>query len=867
MAEQIWYEDGKVRVENGSAVVLGAGTFWLSHVRSGDLFAVTGGGPAKELYQVESVDDNSQITLAIPYQGATANDAEYAIIRNFTGAWSRNADIAYQVESTIRQIKSALQNNLKGDKGETGKDGKTILGNVGAPSPTEGTDGDWYLNITTWDMYRKESGTWILRGALQGPKGSAGKDGVQWYYDETPAPGIGNLNDINFNGTTGDVHRRTATGWVLVGNFRGPEGKQGKQGETGLRGEAARWHSGSGGPSTTIGGDGDMYLNKTNGDTYKKASGSWTLDGNIRGPVGLQGVPGALGLTFKGTWASEAQYDIRDAVRYLGNVWIAKAVNKNVAPPAASSVGSNDAWDLFVEKGTDGLGSGDMLKSVYDPDDEGKVLTAKNADHALAADTASQAVSAASVPWSGVEDVPEAGADTSGIVALATGEETLAGELGNKAATPLGVKAAIEAATEAIVFPDPVEIVNTLDSDRTDAALSAAQGKALKTVDTAIVEALNEKAEIEHQHKIENVDGLKDALQNVVVTEATQTAKGIIRIATDQEATDGELETVAVTPKQLKDNAGGDITQLASNLAIGNWILRSATGVNSNLVSAAWSPKLKMFLAVGSLTAGAYNTSIDGVNWSNRTGIGNGSWAQVIWCPELEFFITVGASLKRVQITADGVNWTGNTNLPFDGTWSSICWSPELHLFVAVIQSQAFCATSPDGINWTQRAMPSAARWNSVCWSPELGVFVAIGYQSSVVATSPDGVVWMQRSLPSVAEWMAVAWSPKLRLFVAVSYNNNICATSPDGINWTQRTMPDTANWSAICWSPELEVFVALAQGASVCATSNDGINWTRRAMPATAGWVTLAWSPYLGLFVALSYGTTSIAATSLVVG
>jgi len=65
-------------------------------------------------------------------------------------------------------------------------------------------------------------------------------------------------------------------------------------------------------------------------------------------------------------------------------------------------------------KWSDGLpvGGGDMKKSVYDTDDDGKVDAAEEADHAAEADHATTADSATtadaaeSVPWSGVTGKP-----------------------------------------------------------------------------------------------------------------------------------------------------------------------------------------------------------------------------------------------------------------------------------------------------------------------------------------------------------------------------------------------------------------------------------------------------------------------------
>lgn len=54
----------------------------------------------------------------------------------------------------------------QGEQGEPGKDGATwIVGNV-APDGTQGKDGDLYLNSATFEVYRKENGTWTLIGDI-----------------------------------------------------------------------------------------------------------------------------------------------------------------------------------------------------------------------------------------------------------------------------------------------------------------------------------------------------------------------------------------------------------------------------------------------------------------------------------------------------------------------------------------------------------------------------------------------------------------------------------------------------------------------------------------------------------------------------
>jgi hypothetical protein len=69
----------------GSAVVVGTGSNWATTVDPGMLLQM-GNPAAGRYYPVQSVDSNTQVTLTVPYQGATVTD-QY----NFTAIGSANA--------------------------------------------------------------------------------------------------------------------------------------------------------------------------------------------------------------------------------------------------------------------------------------------------------------------------------------------------------------------------------------------------------------------------------------------------------------------------------------------------------------------------------------------------------------------------------------------------------------------------------------------------------------------------------------------------------------------------------------------------------------------------------------------------------
>lgn len=109
--------------------------------------------------------------------------------------------------------------SIKGPQGEPGQDGTSLLTGNGAPSSNLGKTGDSYIDLLTWDYYVKN-----------------------------------------------------AQGWSKAGNLKGSQGEPGTSFRTGY-----------GVPSSSLGIDGDSYLNLSNYDLYVKSNGEWILVGNISG--------------------------------------------------------------------------------------------------------------------------------------------------------------------------------------------------------------------------------------------------------------------------------------------------------------------------------------------------------------------------------------------------------------------------------------------------------------------------------------------------------------------------------------------------------------------------------------------------------
>ncbi len=151
-------------------------------------------------------------------------------------------------------------------------------------------------------------------GGPQGPIGPQGPAGSKWYTDSgNPSNGLGLVGDFYLDISTGDVYRKTgAVTWTFEGNIKGPQGFQGPQGIQGIQGnQGPQGVQGIQGPigsqiyaideeppSSGFGVNEDFAISNDSGNLYKKIAGTWELVGNIRGPQGFQGIPGIDGQDF-----------------------------------------------------------------------------------------------------------------------------------------------------------------------------------------------------------------------------------------------------------------------------------------------------------------------------------------------------------------------------------------------------------------------------------------------------------------------------------------------------------------------------------------------------------------------------------------
>lgn len=117
--------------------------------------------------------------------------------------------------------------NIKGSAGATGADGahgSVWYNDSGVPDVGLGLDDDYYLDVDTEDVYFKSSGAWTLITNIKGDTGASGTATV--WHDGTGAPssGLGSDGDYYLDDATGDVYLKAAGAWSIVTNLAGTSG-------------------------------------------------------------------------------------------------------------------------------------------------------------------------------------------------------------------------------------------------------------------------------------------------------------------------------------------------------------------------------------------------------------------------------------------------------------------------------------------------------------------------------------------------------------------------------------------------------------------------------------------------------------------
>jgi len=260
-------------------------------------------------------------TVAINHPGTAVHSVAQPVTVKVNGAGAITNPILDLIEGdnvTIETENDAGTTTIT----VTGSTGTVWRFGSGAPSNSLGSNGDKYTNTANHDYYQKGAGVYTLVGNLRGAAGPAFAStsvsplalntGSRTF---TAQAGLGYSVGQRIRATKGDdvdvwmAGEVTAySGTTLVATMDEFEGTEdlsisawninltGPRGATGATGPAgSQIFDSVADPDDIDGADGDLHLNTTSGDVFKRVAGSWELITNFTGAPGADGDDGADG--------------------------------------------------------------------------------------------------------------------------------------------------------------------------------------------------------------------------------------------------------------------------------------------------------------------------------------------------------------------------------------------------------------------------------------------------------------------------------------------------------------------------------------------------------------------------------------------
>ncbi len=316
-----WYKTGTVSVTNGSPTVTGTLTEFLTHCKVGDIFTID----KARIYEIQSVDSDTQVTLSESYAGSTNAASAYYIIPNFTN--SLNAEVVARVIDLIDLYEDALDRDFKGDPGMVWK-GAYSAGTQYAKDDVVSDGGaSWIAKTACINVAPTEGATWG-KVAEKGSKGDAAPNvKIQFSAD-------GSTWSDSY--TAGDVYVRFS---LDNGSMWGSSVRiLGEKGDTGAAGVV--WKGPWSAETTYVLNDGVSHggrsfvalAGSTNSEPPDAGDATWLLVAD-KGTDGTNGVDGADG--GDGAWESDVNGNLMPRATAFTDPWWELDGSGNMIPKEA----------------------------------------------------------------------------------------------------------------------------------------------------------------------------------------------------------------------------------------------------------------------------------------------------------------------------------------------------------------------------------------------------------------------------------------------------------------------------------------------------------------------------------------------------
>lgn len=155
------YRTGTASAVQDSAVVSGTGTAWLANVSPGDSFVMAGTGV---VYDIASVDGDTQLTLTVPYKGADRSGA-YAVQRDFTAdGIPEMAQGDIETATIFTRAMRKIQSRLNLITGVAANGAPTFADTTAGIAGTSDTEFFWVPDAGGLTLYQNDNGTAVEQG-------------------------------------------------------------------------------------------------------------------------------------------------------------------------------------------------------------------------------------------------------------------------------------------------------------------------------------------------------------------------------------------------------------------------------------------------------------------------------------------------------------------------------------------------------------------------------------------------------------------------------------------------------------------------------------------------------------------------------
>ena len=284
-------KSGTVTVTQGSAQVTGRGTNLRTALVAGGTLIVAGLSAL-----IESVEDETHLTLAMPWPGQTMRDAAYTIQRQRSTAASA-IEANDRLAQVVRRIEAGtfLQPDAIGTRAQRSAHDDAPQGFIYAvPATQQGTAPEIYFKLSDragqWSQGHNYQGPPGQQGGKgdkgdtgnQGPRGEAGSTIYFSSYPDPNSRNVGRDGDV-YIAADNKIWKKVQERWVLRRDLTGDKGDKGDKGDTGNKGDKGdKGDDGDRGPQGEVGLKGDKG---DKGDTGNQGP---------RGEAGPRGLGGWL---------------------------------------------------------------------------------------------------------------------------------------------------------------------------------------------------------------------------------------------------------------------------------------------------------------------------------------------------------------------------------------------------------------------------------------------------------------------------------------------------------------------------------------------------------------------------------------------